>query len=102
LWAAEFTTRFRIAKIKLAGVADPQQALTPLSKQFPGEQVGCMGVGGNSSYREAWSATFELVSVRQFIDRIAEHTGPGSAWVWQGGKDARMFTFIKGGFYDSK
>jgi hypothetical protein len=93
---------FRIGQIKLAGIPDPGQALTPLSKQFPGEQVGYMGVGGDSSYREGWTVTFEHVSVRQFIDRITEHMGPASAWVWQGGKDARMFTFIKGGFYDSR
>jgi hypothetical protein len=36
---------FQLAQIKLAGVPDPGQALTPLSKQFPDEQVGYMSMG---------------------------------------------------------
>lgn len=54
---------------------------------------------GDNAYAEPWTAVFERLTVRQFIDRIAEHMGPRTSWVWQGGKNERMFTFVKGGFH---
>jgi hypothetical protein len=28
--------------------------------------------------------------------------GPRTSWVWEGGKNERMFTFLKGGFHTSQ
>jgi hypothetical protein len=42
--------------------------------------------------------SFEHLAVRQFVNRLAEHMGSQSSWIWQGGRDERMFTFQKGGF----
>ena len=42
---------------------------------------------------------FEHLTVRQFINRMAERMGTQTSWVWQGGKDERMLTFLKGGFH---
>jgi hypothetical protein len=90
----------RIDKIIVNGIPDPDQALTPLSKLFPEQQVGYAGSGlGENTYAEPWTAVFDHLTVRQFIDRIAEHMGPRTSWVWQGGKNERMFTFLKGGFH---
>ncbi len=89
-----------IDKIGVSDIPDPDQALTPLSKLFPAQQVGYAGPGlGDNAYAESWTAVFERLTVRQFIDRIAEHMGPRTSWVWQGGKKERMFTFVKGGFH---
>jgi hypothetical protein len=82
----------------LVKIQDPDQALTVLSRQYPDEQVGYMQAGGNISYTEAWTVSFEGLTVRQFVNRLAEHIGPESSWVWQGGRDERMFTFNRGGF----
>jgi hypothetical protein len=89
-----------IDKIVVSDISNPDQALTPLSKKFPDQYVGYFPPGlGNDTYAEPWTATFEGLTVRQFIDRLAEHMGPETSWVWQGGKDERMFTFVKGGFH---
>ena len=89
----------RIGRIVISGIPDPDQALTPLSRLFPEQQIGYFGPGlGDNSYREPWTAVFERLTVRQFIDRIAEHMGPQTSWVWEGGRNERMFTFLKGGF----
>jgi len=90
---------FQIQRIELNAVPDPDQALTPLSKLFPGEQVGYMQFGGDNSYSEPWTVAFEHLTVRQLMDRITEHIGPHAMWSWQGGKDGRMFTFLRGGFH---
>jgi hypothetical protein len=89
----------RIERIDLKAVPGPDQALTPLSKLLPDQQIGYFGPGlGDNTYAQPWTAIFEHVTVRQFIDRIAEHMGPQTSWVWEGGKQERMFTFLRGGF----
>ena len=86
-----------IDRIAVYDIPDPEQGLTPLSKLFPEQQVGY--AGGEGSYSEPWTATFQHLTVRQFINRMTEHMGSHTSWVWQGGKEERMFTFVKGGFH---
>jgi hypothetical protein len=100
---ASYLLNLEIDAIEVKGIPDPDQGLTPLSRRFPEEQVGYFGPGlGNNTYPDPWTAAFAHLTVRQFIDRIAEHMGPQTSWVWQGGKNERMFTFVKGGFHTSK
>jgi hypothetical protein len=95
---AFYLLALRIKHIEVNNIPDPDQGLTPLSKLFPEQQIGYLGSGGEDAYPQPWTAVFERLTVRQFINRIAEHMGPRTSWVWQGGKDERMFTFVKGGF----
>ncbi len=92
-----------IDRIAVDNIPDPDQGLTPLSKLFPEQQVGYFGSGlGDNTYAEPWTAVFYRLTVRQFINRMAEHMGPQTSWVWEGGKDERMFTFLKGGFHTAR
>lgn len=94
-----YLLNLRIKRIQVNGIPDPDQGLTPLSKLFPEQQVGYFGPGlGNNTYAQPWTMVFEGLAVRQFINRMAEHMGPRTSWVWGGGKSERMFTFLKGGF----
>ncbi|HVT91425.1 MAG TPA: hypothetical protein VHD76_01170 [Bryobacteraceae bacterium] len=90
---------FWIRQIRLIGVPDPDQALTPLTKLFPQTQIGYMELGGRNAYSEPWTVTFNNLTVRQFANRIAGHMGARTAWIWQGGKDGRAFSFIRGGYH---
>jgi len=83
----------KLESISLTDIPDPGQALTPLSRQLPDEQVGYSQLGGDISYAKPWSVVLEHVTVRQFANRITEHIGARTSWVWQGGIDERMFTF---------
>jgi hypothetical protein len=94
-----YLLNLRIDHIVVNNIPDPDQGLTPLSKLFPEQQVGYAGGGGENGYIEPWTTVFERVTVRQFINRMAEHMGPRTSWIWQGGKNERMFTFLKGGFH---
>ena len=87
-----------IDRLSVTSVSDAYQALTPLAKLFPDQQIGYAGTGGYSGYAEPWTTVFERLTVRQFINRILEHVGPRTTWVWQGGKNERMFAFLKDGF----
>lgn len=91
-----------IRKIDIKDVPDPNQALTPLAKLFPQQQIGYIGIGvANNTYPAPWTARFEQLTVRQFINRITEHIGPETSWIWQGGQHERLFTFLEGGFHTS-
>jgi hypothetical protein len=84
--------------ITVTNIPDPDQALMLLAKQVSNQQIGYGGAGGNNAYTEPWTTSFERLTVRQFTNRIAEHIGPRTSWVWSGGEGERMFTFLKGGF----
>ena len=93
-----YLLNLRLEKVALDRVPDPDQALSALSRRYPNEQIGYMQAGGDISYVEPWTVSFEHLAVRQFVNRLAEHMGSQSSWIWQGGRDERMFTFQKGGF----
>jgi len=100
---SSYLLNLQIDKIVLTDVPDPNQTLTPLSKQFPQQQVGYSGPTlGDNRYATTWTMVFENLTVRQFINRVAEHMGAQTSWVWQGGTQERMFTFLKGGFHTSR
>lgn len=98
-----YLLNLQIERMAFKDIPDPDQALTPLSQLFPEQQVGYFGPGlGDNTYAEPWTAVFEHLTVRQFINRIAEHMGPRTSWVWEGGEQERMFVFLKGGFNTSR
>jgi hypothetical protein len=83
-----------LEEITLSKITDPYEALTPLAKLLPGEQLGYAGIGGGSSYSEPWSRVFRQLTVRQLMDRISEHLGPRGSWIMSGSKDQRFFFFF--------
>lgn len=96
---ADYLLNLHISQASVEKAPDAPHALTPLFKQFPDQQIGYFGPGlGSDRYAQPWTATFESLTVRQFVNRIAEHMGPQTSWVWEGGKKERMFTFLKDGF----
>jgi hypothetical protein len=86
-----------IDRIDLNEIRDPEEALTPLAKSFPLEQIGYGEIGGKNTYEHPWTATFQNLTVREFANRITEHLGRQTIWVWQGGNDGRLFAFAKRG-----
>lgn len=95
----EYLLNHEIQQLSLDNVPDADQALTPLARHFPGEQMGYLQAGGDVTYLQPWNAVFHDLTIREFINRVAEHLGPSSSWIFQGSKDERMFTFQKGGFH---
>jgi hypothetical protein len=89
----------KIPHLELSSVPNPEQALTPLARLLPDEQLGVAGVGGDCSYVQTWTTIFEDVPVRQFINRISEHIGPRGGWILSGSKDQRFFFFFQFGFH---
>jgi hypothetical protein len=91
----------RLEHIAVSGILSPEGGLTFLDKQLPPprEQLAYAGAGGDSSFSLAWNQVFEGLTVRQFINRLSEHMGPHTSWVFYGSRQERLFTFRKGGFH---
>ena len=89
----------QIERITLTDATDPYAALGALLRLHPEQQIGYAQIGGDPSYAEPWTVTFEHLTVRQLINRVAEHMGPQSSWTWRGIKGERMFAFFKGGYH---
>ena len=88
----------KLDAIALQAAPNPQQGLVPLARVLPDQQIGYAQIGGDSEFPDAWTASFDHLTVRQFINRLTEHLGSRSAWVWQGGRDSRLFAFFRRGF----
>ncbi len=93
-----YLLNIKLDAIAVSRIADPQHGLTPLARLLPDQPIGYAQIGGDSDYAETWTASFDHLTVRQFINGLAEHMGPRTAWIWQGGKDSRAFAFFKNGF----
>jgi hypothetical protein len=88
----------RIQRIELNNIASPYRVFKPLAKLFPPpEPIGYLRASAADLYSEPWTIVFEDLTVRTFIDRVAEHIGPRSSWVWQGDWGQRGFTFFDSG-----
>lgn len=87
----------KISKIVVTELQDPYQVFGPLQKLLPsGEQLGYMGIGGDTSYPQPWTTELHDITVRQLMNRAAEHMGPRSSWIFHGSKQNRFFGFHKG------
>lgn len=91
----------RLARIAVTSIPDPYEGLTFLDRQLPPprEQLAYAGVGGDPSYAEPWTADFEDITVRRYINRLTEHMGSHTTWLFYGSKQERLFMFLKGGFH---
>jgi hypothetical protein len=90
----------KLDQITVTDIHNPEAALVFLDRQLPPprEQLGYGGTGGDSSYDIPWSQSFRELTVRQFINRLSEHMGSRTSWVFFGSVQERLFTFRKGGF----
>lgn len=93
-----YLLNLEIQQISLTNISDPDRVFLPLHKMFPREEIGYFQLGGDISYAQPWTVSFNPLTVRQLINRVAEHIGPRSSWIFHGSRDDRMFTFQKGAF----
>lgn len=87
----------RLDKFELREATDVDDGLLAIARQLPPppEQIAHVQLNGNLTYpREPWTVTYQNVSVRQVVNRLAEHGGSCSVWTFGGSKDFRRFAFF--------
>lgn len=96
---ATYLLNLVIDKIQLTNIPDPDKVFPPLHERLPKEQLAYAQLGGDISYETPWTTRFEHVTVRQLMNRVAEHLGPRSSWILRGATTERVFTFQRGEFH---
>jgi hypothetical protein len=87
-----------LGSIAFKNINGPSDALTPLMKLLPDEQLGYAGIGVNNDYPQPWSAVFNHLTVRQLMNRLSEHNGPRGGWIWSGSIGQRFFAYFERDF----
>jgi hypothetical protein len=92
----------KLARFHFTRIAEIDLGLLAIAQQLPGpmEEIAHAQVGGDASYPpEPWTATFENLTVRQAVNRLVEHMGKSSSWIFGGSDEFRWFAFYRGGFH---
>ncbi|HKO04652.1 MAG TPA: hypothetical protein VJW51_07870 [Candidatus Acidoferrales bacterium] len=94
---ASYLLNRQLARFELRNATDVQNGLLAIVRQLPPpvEQIAQAQVGGDDRYPpEPWTVTFENLTVRQVVNRLAAHGGRCTAWIFGGARDFRAFGFF--------
>lgn len=94
---ASYLLNRKLQKFELTNATDVDDGLLAISHQLPPpiEQVAHVQVSGDDPYPpEPWTVTYRNLTVRQIVNRIAEHGGPCGTWTFGGSTDFRRFAFF--------
>jgi hypothetical protein len=83
---SKYLLKRKLPKFRLTAITDIDHGLFAIPEQLPGpvEQIAHSQIGGDDSYpTEPWSASFEDITVRQAVNRLAEHMGNSSSWIFR-------------------
>lgn len=87
----------KLAKFQLKSATDVQDGLLAIVRQLPPpvEQIAQAQAGGDDPYPpEPWTVTFEDLTLRQVVNRLAAHGGQCAVWIFGGSRDFRAFGFF--------
>jgi hypothetical protein len=96
----DYFLNYKIDRVEVRAAPNPDQALWAIVGKLPGPKrpIGYVQMGGDQSYPEMWTATFQNLTARAAINRISAHMGPRTFWIFFGATDYQAFTFQKGVF----
>jgi hypothetical protein len=87
----------KLVRLELKDATDVQDGLRAIVRQLPppAEQIAQAQIGGADPYPPApWSVTFQNLTVRQVVNRVATHGGQCAVWIFGGAQDFRSFGFF--------
>jgi hypothetical protein len=85
----------RLSVLKFEQVQQLDDAVLAVVHQLddPNEHIVFLGIGGTQSFAQPWTAKFHDITVREALNRIAEHLGPTYGWQIGGTTKARIIMF---------
>lgn len=93
-----YLANLHIDHIEFNNITHPEQAVEKLLDVVQNQQLGYAGAGAAATYTNPWTARFENLTVRQYINRIAERVEPNGGWILRGAVDNRFFGFFPRSF----
>lgn len=82
---------------ELTNATDVDDGLLAISRQLPPptEQLAHVQFSGDDPYPpKPWTVTYHNLTVREVVNRLAQHGGPCAAWTFGGSRDFRRFAFF--------
>jgi hypothetical protein len=89
-----------LSEVDFKAITNVEMGLLSIVRQLPGpeEQIAHAQTGGDSSFPpQPWTANFRDVTVRQAINRLVEHMGASTCWIFHGSHDFRAFALFRSG-----
>jgi|SRR5208282_1288685 len=85
----------KLPRVVLKQEFDPAQAVFQAINQLPGkkEQIAFMQAGGSPGFSSPWNVDFKGISVREFLDEVAQNLGKGYGWTLSGSEEFRVIRF---------
>jgi hypothetical protein len=92
---ARYFFKQTIADLRFEHVRKVADAVLAVDRQSGDQQGGViyMGFGQAQSFAQDWTASFEKLTVRQALNRIARRLGPTCGWQVGGTTKARLIVF---------
>ena len=94
---ASYLLNRKLERFELKNATDVQNGLLAIVNQLPPpvEHVAEAQIGGADPYPpEPWTVTFQNLTVRQVVNRLAAHGGRCGTWIFGGSMDFRTFGFF--------
>jgi len=95
----------RLAQFELQKATRVEEGLLAVARQLPPpfEQVAVVQFSGDDTYPpQPWTISFQQVTVRQVVNRLAAHGGGCGVWTFGGAIDFRRFAFFRNPQCDEK
>lgn len=87
----------KLERFELTNATDVQNGLLAIVRRLPPpvEQIAQAQAGGDDPYPpEPWTVTFENLTVREVVNRLAAHGGQCAVWIFGGARDFQAFGFF--------
>jgi hypothetical protein len=83
----------RLPTLRFTDLISAADSLDKIFKPVAKPNESVITIADAGSFPKPWSVTFENISVREALDRVAENLGAGHGWMVSGNADTRLISF---------
>jgi len=85
----------RLSKLTFADSASADDTLRTIFQPVSDDGESVIQLSAIGKFPKPWSATFESITVRDALNRVAENLGPGHGWMATGNEKTRLISFYE-------
>jgi hypothetical protein len=91
---ARYFPNLKISNLTFDASTDAEQAVFTVAAAAHGDnQIAVLQTGISINFARPWTASFQNISVREALDKIARQLGPTYGWQFGGSAEFRVITF---------
>jgi len=85
----------KLPKLTFADSVSADDTLQPILQPVSQDGESVVQLSGIGNFSKPWSATFENITVRAALNRVAENLGVGHGWMVTGNDKTRLISFYE-------